>query len=182
MPAFAKNVTLNGMPHSVRGMLTFDKRWAGEETIALCFTDTPHMINRPFGLKTVEYGPLVFSLPIETEYRMHEYERNGVERKFPYCDYELIPHSEWRYGFASDSFEVVERQGDDIPFSSKQPRLVLKAKLSRVDWDYAEGYTTVADKTPRSRTALSAPVDAELYPYGCAKLRMTEMPFVKQKK
>lgn len=182
IPAFAKNVTVNGIPHSTRGTLSIDKLWVGEETIELCFTDTPHTVNRPFGLKTVEYGPLVFSLPIETEYRMHEYERNGVERKFPYCDYELIPHSEWRYGFSSDDFEVVERQGDEIPFSSKQPRLVLKAKLSRVDWDFAEGYTTVADKTPRSRTALSAPVDAELYPYGCAKLRMTEMPMVKQKK
>lgn len=182
IPPFAKNVTVDGKPLTTRGTVVFDRMWSGAETVTLSFTDTPRMVSRPYGLKAVEYGPLVFSLPIETEYRMKEYERNGVERKFPYCDYELIPHSEWRYGFASASFEAVEKQGDDIPFSSKNPRLVLKTKVSRIDWDYAEGYTTVADKKPRSKTALSAPIDVELYPYGCAKLRMTEMPIVKEKK
>ena len=130
----------------------------------------------------MEYGPLVFSLPIETEYRKREYERDGVVRKFPYCDYELLPHSEWRYGFASKDFEVVEEKGDDIPFSSKAPRLTLRTKLSRVDWDYADGYDSVADRAPKSTAALSAPEDAALYPYGCAKLRMTEMPLVREKK
>lgn len=183
IPAFAKQVTLCKKPIKARGhIITLNRKWSGEETLTLSFGDTPRLVSRPYGLKVVEYGPLVFSLPIETEYRKHEYVKNGVERKSPYCDYELIPHSEWRYGFAENSFEVIERGGDEIPFSSKNPRLVLKTKLSRVDWDYAEGYATVADKAPRSRRALSAPIDAYLYPYGCAKLRMTEMPMTKPKK
>ena len=33
---------------------------------------------------------------------MLEYTRAGVERRFPYCDYEIYPESEWNYGFADD--------------------------------------------------------------------------------
>lgn len=182
LPAFAKQVTLCGKPVNARGHITLNRKWRGEETLTLTFSDTPHLVNRPYGLKVVEYGPLVFSLPIETEYRKREYERDGVVRKFPYCDYELLPHSEWRYGFADKNFEVVEEIGDDIPFSSKAPRLTLRTKLSRADWEYADGYDSVADRAPKSNVALSAPEDATLYPYGCAKLRMTEMPLLHEKK
>lgn len=52
---------------------------------------------------------------------MYEYEQDGIERKYPYCDYELLPKSDWNYGFS----------------------------------------------------------DTTLIPYGCAKLRMTLLPFVK---
>ena len=181
LPGFAKSVTVDGVPTQKHGMLSFGRTWEGETSIELAFSDTPRMKSRPNGLKVVEYGPLVFSLPIQTEYRKREYERNGVERKFPYCDYELIPHSEWRYGFADTDFAVCEKKGDDIPFSSNHPRIALKSRVSRIDWDYADGYTTVADVKPKARTALSAPEEVELIPYGCAKLRMTEMPIVKMK-
>ena len=182
IPSFAKHVTLCGKPLAARGQVTLMRKWSGEETLTLAFDDTPHLVSRPFGLKTVEYGPLVFSLPIETEYRKREYERDGVVRKFPYCDYELLPHSEWRYGFADKDFEVVETKGDDIPFSSKAPRLTLRTKLSRVDWDYADGYDSVADRAPKSSAAIGEAEAATLYPYGCAKLRMTEMPLAHEKK
>ena len=182
LPAFAKQVTLCGKPVNARGHITLNRKWRGEETLTLTFSDTPHLVSRPYGLKAVEYGPLVFSLPIETEYRKREYERDGVVRKFPYCDYELLPHSEWCYGFAGKNFEVVEEIGDDIPFSSKAPRLTLRTKLSRADWEYADGYDSVADRAPKSNVALGAPEDATLYPYGCAKLRMTEMPLLHEKK
>ena len=33
---------------------------------------------------------------------MLEYTRNGVERKFPYCDYEIYPESRWNYAFADE--------------------------------------------------------------------------------
>ena len=35
-----------------------------------------------------------------------EYTENGVERKFPYCDYQFIPKTPWNYGYAGDEFEV----------------------------------------------------------------------------
>lgn len=147
-----------------------------EKTVSIRFTDAPHLVSRPYDLSVLEYGPFVFSLPIETEYVMHEYVKNNVERKFPYCDYELVPKSEWRYGFAANTFIVNELPGDAVPFSSKAPRLSITASMKTVDWDFAEGYDSVADRTPVSHMATGASVTKELVPYGCAKLRMTEMP------
>ncbi len=180
IPSFAEKVCVNGKEVQVkRGILTVKKLWSGEESFTLSFTAQPHFVSRPFGLKAVQYGNLFFSLPIETEYKMLEYTDCNVERKFPYCDYELIPLSEWRYGFADTSLTVTEKDGDDVPFSSKAPSLAIKASFSRVNWDFAEGYINIAERKPVSYKALSAPTEMELIPYGCAKLRMTEMPIVK---
>ena len=105
-----------------------------------------------------------------------------MERRFPYCDYELVPQSAWNYGFAGTDFSVNERDGDDIPFSSKHPRLTINASMSPIRWGYEDGFTTVAAKYPHSKKPLAAPVSIELFPYGCAKLRMTEMPMVSKSK
>ena len=47
-----------------------------------------------------------------------------------------------------------------------------------VAWEYADGYETVADKVPKSFKAKGKAEEKILVPYGCAKLRMTEMPQV----
>lgn len=180
IPAWAKTTTVNGK--SVGGEeIVISKTWSGSETIEVVYTDFARLTDRPRKMNYVEYGPLVFSLPIESEYKMSEYVRKDVERKFPFCDYELFPKSEWRYGFTDNNFEVVELEGGDIPFGEKMPRIALKANLARVNWDYKDGYNTVSDVTPRSRNAIAPAEEKLLIPYGCAKLRMTEMPVLKTK-
>ena len=179
VPGYAKNVTLNGESAPVTdGFIHIFRKWEKESILAIEFFDTPHFVACPHDLAAVEYGPLVFALPIETEYKKLEYTKNGIERKFPYCDYELIPKSQWRYGFADTRLKLCYETADAIPFSSKAPRVTIKATLARVDWDYADGYETVANEAPNSRLAQSEETEMTLYPYGCAKLRMTEMPFV----
>ncbi|MBQ4599623.1 MAG: glycoside hydrolase family 127 protein [Clostridia bacterium] len=181
IPSYSKTYTVNGVTKNNK-TLVLRKFEEGETIYTITLSDTPHMVTRPFGLKTVEYGPLVFSLPLEVEYSMKEYVRNDVERKYPYCDYELSSKSEWRYGFAEkQNFTVTKQEGDDVPFSSKAPLLTMKASLRRVGWDFAEGYDTVASPKPISNRALGAAEEFELVPYGCAKLRMTEMPIAKDK-
>ena len=117
-------------------------------------------------------------MPIACEKKMLEYERNGVKRQYPYCDYEYIPKSEWQYAYSSPFFEVQKRELTDVPFSSEKPPLVIKAKVKRIAWGFEDGYDTVCAKIPQSRTPLSDDVTVELYPYGCAKLRMTELPLI----
>lgn len=177
IPAWAKEFSIDTSAELQDGYYLLNRTWESTASFEIVYTDEAHFVERPYELAAVEYGPLLFALPIDTEYRMLEYERDGVERKFPYCDYELIPQSEWRYGFCSIG-EVTELDGDNIPFSSEAPRLAVSAKMVRVDWDYADGYTTVADYQPVSRNALDDAVDMTLIPYGCAKLRMTEMPVI----
>ncbi|MBQ9692073.1 MAG: glycoside hydrolase family 127 protein [Clostridia bacterium] len=182
IPSFAKNFAINDQYHTKTDIFTISKTFCGTEEFSLELFTEPRLVSRPGGLRTVEYGALVFALPIEYNTKMLEYERNGVERKFPYCDYELYPTSEWRYGFAGGIFEPESRNLDAIPFSSKNPPVVLKTDMCSVDWDYAEGYDTVPAAKPVSSAATSAPQLMTLVPYGCAKLRMTEMPLVKIQK
>ena len=181
VPGWAKGCTVNGEKFGGK-MIVITKDWNGTETIEISFSDRPRLVNRPAKLKAVEYGPLLFALPIETEWKMREYEAGGVERKFPYCDYELIPLSEWRYGFASADFALEEAAVDAVPFSSAAPAIRLHTRLAPVEWDYEDGFDTVAAAAPVSDKAVGEAVDMTLIPYGCAKLRMTEMPAVKMKK
>jgi len=109
---------------------------------------------------------------------MHEYERNGVERKFPYCDYEYVGRSDWNYGFSDVEFVPEKREISDIPFSSEKPPVVVKAKMKKIPWGIEPGYEHVCAKVPMSTQPIGDEEIKELYPYGCAKLRMTEMPMV----
>lgn len=109
---------------------------------------------------------------------MHEYEKNGIERKFPYCDYELIPKSDWNYGFADKFLKVETKAMGDIPFSQSQPPITVKAMMQKIDWGFEEGYESVCAKVPQSRIPISDAKELLLIPYGCAKLRMTLLPFV----
>jgi hypothetical protein len=177
IPVWATGVLVDGKKVDANGKYTIKASGKTEFSVTLIAKAT--LVNRPYDLCAVEYGALVYSLPLKAEYKMLEYERNGVARKFPYCDYELSSTDEWRYGIHSIADAPKACEGDDIPFSSKSPRLTLGASLCRVAWDFEEGYDNASAYAPESRIAMSEPVAAKLIPYGCAKLRMTEMPKVK---
>lgn len=176
VPSYAKEPLLNGRPvHSGTGVSVEIR---GKTSVTLEYQTQPVLLDRPYGLKSVRCGPLVFSLPIAYQKRKLEFERDGVERKFPYCDYEYIGQSPWSFGFSSRRFEKEERGVTAVPFSSEHPPVVLKAKLKQIDWGFEDGYETVCAKTPNSLRPLSEEVELALYPYGCAKLRMTKLPLL----
>ena len=101
-----------------------------------------------------------------------------MERKFPYCDYELIPKSDWNYGFADTSLKLEIKTVSHIPFSQSEPPITIKANLQKIDWGLEDGYENVCAKIPQNRTPVSAVEELSLIPYSCAKLRMTLLPFV----
>jgi hypothetical protein len=178
VPSFAKNLRVNGQLTAYCAELSFEIP-AGQPThIDVAFDTLPHLVERPYDLKCVQCGSLVFSLPISYEKKMLEFERNGVERKFPYCDYEYSPTSPWNYAYSSPFFQLEKRDVSDIPFSSENPPVVLKAEVKRIAWGLEDGFTSVCAKVPQSRIPLSEAETVELYPYGCAKLRMTELPLL----
>ena len=180
IPSFAKDLTVDGKPK--RGKEVVLSLSAGEKrTVRVEYAVTPRLVSRPGRLKTVKYGSLVFSLPIAYEAVMREYTSNDVERKYPYCDYEYLPRSDWNYAFASDAFAVIERPLTDIPFSSRNPPLVLRATMQKIPWGRHPRYADLCAPLPVSRTPEGAPEEKDLYPYGCAKLRMTELPLLKRR-
>ena len=111
---------------------------------------------------------------------MCEFVRNGIERKFPYADYELAPKSDWAFGFDGDKLKFEFKKLGDIPFSEKNAPACMTAALAPVEWGYLRGYTTVADRYPKHRKAIGKTKEFKLIPYGCTKLRMTEMPKIKK--
>ena len=175
IPSFAENPTVDGKRVS-SDELSFDIKANEARVINVSYDTTPHYKDRPNGLKSVECGSLVFSVPVKFEKIMHEYERDGVERKFPYCDYELVPKSDWNYAYSDDALEKDEKDVSEIPFSSEKPAVTVKARVKKIDWGYEDGYETVCAKIPQSREPLEEEKEILLYPYGCAKLRMTEIP------
>ncbi len=175
IPEFAENLTVNGEQREEKELVYALE--PGTTVIEVAFTAKPRFEARPYGLRAVRWGSLVFSLPVRYEKKMHEYERDGVPRKYPYCDYELIPVSEWGYAYSAEDLEVSLKGLGDVPFSVTEPPVTVRAKVKPIDWGFEDGYDTVCAKVPQSVVPISEEEEVELYPYGCAKLRMTELPF-----
>ena len=177
VPQFAKNLVVDGQ-NTDASELVFELSAGETKEISVSYETVPYIEKRPYDLNTVKCGSLVFSLPIKYEKKMREYVKNGVERKFPYCDYEYIPQSEWNFAYSSDELSLENKGISDIPFSSENPPVTIKAKVKNINWGLEDGYETVCAKVPESREAISEEKEIDLYPYGCSKLRMTELPLI----
>ncbi len=180
VPSFAQSLTVDGAPVAVTEMLSFACRAGEHRVIRVSYTAEIRLTDRPHDLKSVQYGSLVFSLPVDYEAVMREYTTpDGVEREFPYCDYEYVGKSAWNFGISDLTFTAEFRGIGEIPFSSQEPPVVVKAQMKPIAWGFEPFYPTVCAKVPASREPLGEAEEKELYPYGCAKLRMTELPLVK---
>ncbi len=177
IPQNAENVAVNGSAAPLK-QLSFDIAAGERRELVITFGFTPQFEPYAYDLHYVKCGSLVFSLPIGAEKIMHEYERDGVERKYPYCDYELAPKSDWNYGFAGTELTVRTNGVGEVPFSQSAPPVAVKARLQKIGWGLEDGYESVCARVPQSRIPTAEAEELELIPYGCAKLRMTVLPFV----
>ena len=175
IPSFAQNVRLDGNAVPTEDVTV--SLCAGDcRLIRIEYQTVPYLEERPNGLNTAKCGSLVFSLPVSYEKKMYEYEANGKERKFPYCDYEYLPTSNWSYALCSDELVIERRDISNYPFSSTEPAVVLKARAVPIEWGYEDGFDSVCAKIPESTEPVGEERQIELYPYGNAKLRVTEIP------
>ena len=173
IPGFAFDGMIDGKPAD-DGVII--RCWSQEETVSVSFRTEAKLRERPEGMFCLEDGPLLFSVAPSAEWTKVEYERGGVERKFPYCDYHIRPTSEWNYAFAGETFQREENAVGDIPFSPDEPAVTLTAQMVQIPWKEANG---ACPPLPESREPLGNPVSLRLIPYGCTTLRMTEMPLIK---
>ena len=151
-------------------------RVENEATVNVTFTFEAKLCERDNDMYCVRRGNLTFALPVGERWEKKEYVRDDVERKFPYCDYEIYPTTPWNYAFSSDSFEVSFAEMGNTPFSPDNAALKLKAEFVPVEWNIVDGICT---EVPSSRVPTGEAVELEMIPYGCTNLRMTEMPLIK---
>ncbi|MBQ8383114.1 MAG: glycoside hydrolase family 127 protein [Clostridia bacterium] len=176
IPAWAKNATLDGTPVESGKIARIERVWEGETTVLLTMDFDAVFEERPRDMAVLRRGPLYYSVHIDEEWKMHEFERHGVVRKYPYCDYEIYPKSAWNWAFGEGEITVTEHDIVDYPFSSEHPPVEITAPLYQIDWGYEEGYNDLCAKIPHSREPISETMPVKMKPYGCTNLRMTELP------
>ena len=179
IPGFAKRARVNGKEVGVGEYFILRQTWEGVCELSVELSFEPELKKRPSGIYALTRGPLVYCLPIRETVSRLEYCRDGVERKAPYCDYEIRPASAWNYGFCTADFEPLWDGVGEFPFSVENPPVRMRARMVRVPWKEHGG---VADVLPESETPLGEVETVLLQPYGCTNLRMTEMPLVPERK
>lgn len=179
IPGFVSSATVDGKSVPVGAFFTVDRVWEGTATLTVRLESEVTLTEGYEGLCSVRRGPLLFALPIGEEWHPLEYERKGVLRKFPYCDYEILPTTPFAYGIASREFKVVEAEvTSDMPFAKGGAPIALEAMLAPVEWQVAEN--GLCAPLPESNTATGAAAPMRLIPYGCARLRMTALPLIEK--
>ena len=176
IPSFAKDLKVNGENKETKNLDFVIEQ--GKTELEIEFRTTPFLKERPNNLYALQMGSLLFSVPIQYKKVMREYVKKGVERKFPYCDYQFIPKTPWNYGYSDTDFEIKHNEIGKFPFSQENPPITIKANMQQINWGLKSPYKSVARKTPKSTKPISGIQEIELCPYGCAKLRMTEMPIL----
>lgn len=178
IPASAEYAVIDGSLAVPGGIYTLSRLWEGEIAVNVVFDFDFELEAMPKDMYVLRYGPLFYSFPVEYEKFMHEYEKDGVIRKFPYCDYELYPKSKWNYAFASDIFESEEHDIPPLPFSDETPPVTVKATMREINWENDERFENLCAAAPNDRTPVGKPEEKVLIPYGCTMLRMTIMPLI----
>jgi hypothetical protein len=149
------------------------RQWELKQSIPIEFEIDIELTERPNGMKALNRGPLLFSLPIKEEWVRKEYTKDDVKREYPYCDYDVRPLSDWNYAFHNRQFELCYETVSDLPFSTEHPPVTIKANMVHIPWSEANGF---CKESPDSLTPLGEAQSVMLQPYGSTCLRMTELP------
>jgi hypothetical protein len=120
-----------------------------------------------------EYGPLVFSLPLEAQWKqMKSYAEKSA-------DWQLETKAAWNYGVVASDCEtrIATHALGAVAFDARQPALTLQV-MGRLlkDWTWNENSAGPLPQSPVHST--SAEQTLTLVPYGSAKLRITAFPFL----
>ena len=175
IPEGAVNAKINS-ENAASGYNKILVKLENEVTVNVAFGFEAKLCERDNDMYCVRRGNLTFSLPIGERWEKKEFVRDGVERKFPYCDYEIYPTTPWNYAFADDSFDISFGEVGKVPFSPEEAPLKIKAKFVPIEWNIIDG---ICSEVPSSRVPTGEVVELDMIPYGCTNLRMTEMPLVK---
>ncbi len=118
----------------------------------------------------VERGPLVYALDMKEQWKKIR-EVAGVS------DYEIYPDSPWNYAIPKDGMlEVEEKEIGEVPFSKKNPPVVLKGTGKRVNqWKIENNSAGDLPDSPVHTEEKEEQI--RFIPFGCTKLRVSQFPY-----
>ncbi len=181
IPSWAQGaeVSLNkdrAVPAEPGNFHTITKRWEKKDRIIINFPMDIRLSHRYNNAVSVHRGPLTFSLRIGSRWKQ-------IRGEKPHCDYEVRPTTDWNYALVLDekkpeqSFQVRERSVDMPCFSEIKAPVVITATARKVPTWGMDGAS--AAPPPESPVITkNSPETVELIPYGSAKLRITEFPYM----
>jgi uncharacterized protein len=172
------NMKLNDGPARKSKYIKLSSEWSGTKTLNLRLPMEARLYQGYKGAMAVERGPLVFALPIDTDWKKFRDRSN-----LPFDDWEVYPKSPWNYALQIDqehpdrSIVFEERAVGTSPFSTSGAPLVARVKGRRLaGWGLEKGAAAPPPESPlTSREPLE---DLTLIPYGCTDLRLTEFPIL----
>jgi hypothetical protein len=132
----------------------------------------------PRGAVSVRRGPLWYSLKIGERWQKY-----GGTEAWP--AFEVLPTTPWNYGLVLEGpgggppVRIASRETPPFqPFAPDAAPIVLRARARRIPGWTEEG--RMVGPVPRSPAQGAGPVEeVELIPMGCARLRISVFPVVK---
>ncbi|MBQ8370835.1 MAG: glycoside hydrolase family 127 protein [Clostridia bacterium] len=180
IPACAASAEIDGEAAEPGTMVSLKRTWSGTSVVTLKLGYEIKLADRPTGFKTIERGPLVYALAIGEDWTKLEYVRNNVERKFPYCDWEVRPTTEWQYALADSCTCGIDVNDTgvigDMPFAPETAAISLEVPVRRINWGFEPGYKLIARREPMSAMPIGPVEKVKFIPYGCTNIRLTELP------
>jgi len=151
-----------------------EREWSDGDTVTLTLPMSVRAERRFNDALTLHRGPLVYSLRVG-----ERWER--IRGADPCPDYAVHPTTPWNYSLAVDPERpeaIVERHPiGDMIFSPDPAPIELRVKGRLVpEWGIIDNQ---AADVPQNPVTSDAPEEELVFvPYGCAKLRMTELPIL----
>ena len=174
-------LTVDGRPVPVaideHGYTTVRRTWHGGEAVVLTLPMQVRTVERDNGAVGLRLGPLVLAAsPGEVWHPVPESPGLG--------EWEITPRGSWNFGLWLDgpggvtSWAVRRRPVGEIPFALADAPVVVHGQAAMVaSWTMEQGSS---GPVPEGPIDTIAPInDIDLVPYGCARLRVTELPVVR---
>ena len=132
---------------------------------------------------SITRGPLVFSLPIQEDWKIIESVLDGR-----FHTHEIRPASDWNYALLLDDQgqptieTIVSDSMPAQPFKASDAPIRLKVKAARTTeggWGgYRDDFPARAVEPPTSPVTVSGePEEVDLVPYGSTEIRITHFPW-----